>query len=49
MPLSSVLSDLRGLLENAVSMVQSRRALNTRWHGSFSLLAAIPHARARCS
>ena len=22
-------------------MVQSRRALNTRWHGSFSLLAAV--------
>ena len=44
------LQHYRGRVEHLISeMVQSRRALNTRWHGSFSLLAAIPHARARCS
>ena len=36
------LQHYRGRVEHLISeMVQSRRALNTRWHGSFSLLAAI--------
>ena len=36
------LQHYRGRVEHLISeMVQSRRALNTRWHGSFSLLAAV--------
>ena len=32
----------RGRVEHLISeMVQARRALNSRWHGSFSLLAAV--------
>ena len=36
------LQHYRGRVEHLISeMVQSRKALNTRWRGSFSLLAAI--------
>ena len=36
------LQHYRGRVEHLISeMVQSRRALNSRWHGSFSLLAAV--------